>query len=400
MGNHGATSGSGCLLDTALLDAAAAVSHRMEREVVFEVAGPAFDTLRAGVASNLAAQQQQQQQHAHPGVASATEPEPEPELAPDALERAATLLNDRMVREWFQRWYPTHRVQRTEAFADVVYVTARVAVTEGVAIEIEIDVVEMEELRARPVDKQSAYRDGPTVRGGHDPPGSMTRPSSSKTTQPSSKTTQLSSKTTASSGTEESSGDSWMTLDRLWQLSSPVPSPVSSTMRPTSGTGHARTASAAARRSLSVHIPSPGAGGGGAASFPLASPYAAAATASPSRSAIDEFQWPSSRSSAVSIGSAIPSPSPSSAEHRAWATAVPLQQTYSQLELVEGSVDESSPDWWAANGYSLPVPAPAPVPAPEAPPRPKMADSDSMMIALARVHGAFAGHFPINLPSF
>lgn len=196
------------------------------------------------------------------------------------------------------------------------------------------------------------------------------------------------SSATASSGhsTEETSGESWMTLDRLWHSTSPAgspqPSPAASPVRRGGGSGeNARTASAA-RRSLSVAMPSP-VGGKSTSSILLSSPYASASPStrpgarwnahqveieSPSRPVLDEYQWPSSRTSVTSIGTSIPSVQGQSPAAQAWA---------STGDSVPRELDPD-PD---------PEPEPEPEPPPMPPSRPTMSDSDSMMIALARVHG-------------
>ena len=93
---------------------------------------------------------------------------------------------------------------------------------------------------------------------------------------------------------------------------------------------------------------------------------------SPSRPVLDESQWPSSRSSAASIGTSILSGSPTA---QAWPAEDP------DLRLEPEPEPEPEPE-------AAPVPSLEP---PMAPPRPKMTDTDCMMIALARVHGLSTG---------
>jgi hypothetical protein len=219
-----------------------------------------------------------------------------------------------------------------------------------------------------------------------------TRPAGSRSpAQPSS--------ATASSGhsTEETSGESWMTLDRLWHATSPAGSPQQSPVRHGGGGGGgggiAHTASAAARRSLSVAMPSP-VGGKTSRSILLSSPYASASPStrpgarwnaheveieSPSRPVLDEYQWPSSQ---TSICTSTPSVRGQSPATQAWVSTKDPGHGLEQLRVAP------MPD----TELDL-APEPEPEPEPELeptlmpPPRPKLSDSDSMMIALARVHG-------------
>lgn len=187
-----------------------------------------------------------------------------------------------------------------------------------------------------------------------------------------------------------------MTLDRLWHATSPAgspqQSPAASPVRHSGGSdgggGNARTASAAARRSLSVAMPSP-AGGKISSSNLLSSPNASAASSkrhgthwnahqveieSPSRPGLDEYQWPSS---VTSIGTSIPSVSGQSSPAQAWAgTEIPVPEP-EQLRASPVLGRELDPK------TELEQP---PIP----PPRPKLRDGDSMMIAMARVHGLSA----------
>lgn len=204
---------------------------------------------------------------------------------------------------------------------------------------------------------------------------------------------QASNRTASSGRSTETSGESWMTLDRLWHATSPADSPqpspaASPAQRGDRGSAGARTASAAARRSLSVTMPSPL--GGSSNSFPLFSPYTSTSPSmdksaergidlkcveSPSRPMLDVHQSPSSRSSTGSIGVSSPSVQALDAAAQAWADweePDPNQELEPEADLKVELQPHSQPQR---------------EPPPMAPPRPKVTDSDSMMIALARVHG-------------
>ena len=154
-------------------------------------------------------------------------------------------------------------------------------------------------------------------------PEPQPQPSPARQGTPGSRATESS----AHSSSEDTSTDTWVTLDRLWQSSSPMPSPV----RPESSAG-------------GMSLPSPG--------------------FSPSMHAA----WAGREEAAAALGS-----EPSDASTRGGSLPFKLDAPEPQPE------PEPEPEAEAAGGGAGPGAPPVPAP------RPKMSDSASMLLALARV---------------